>query len=141
MGYRSHVAFIIKLNSVQDRDALWMLFANSDDAGKRELAEDVQHTYAEPFITYEHDSIKWYDGYDFVQAANEMMRQAVALFNGCWRFVRVGEDNDDNHEDEGGENADELWDYINLVRVVETSFPTLADTSSASSSTPETSTI
>jgi hypothetical protein len=141
MGYRSHVAFIIKFHSIQDRDALWMLFANSDSEGKQQMAKAVQHEYAEPFITYEHTDIKWYEGYDFVQAAEEMMSQAVELFNACWRFVSVGEDNNDNEEKEDGENADELWDYINLVRTVETSFPHLADTSSASSSTPVTSTI
>lgn len=141
MGYRSHVAFIIKFKSTQDRDALWMLFANSDSEGKREIAQAVLHEYAEPFITYEHPDIKWYEGYGFVDAANEMMSQAVELFNACWRFVSVGEDNNDNEERDDGENADELWDYINLVRSVETDFPHLADTSSASSSTPVTSTI
>jgi hypothetical protein len=117
-----------------------MLFANSDDEGKQEIAKAVEHRYAEPFITYEHPDIKWYEGYSFVDAAEKMMSDAVEMFNACWRFVSIGEDIDDNCEKEDGENADALWDFINLVRTVETSFPALADNLSASSSTPETST-
>jgi hypothetical protein len=141
MGYRSHVSFAIMFDNVQDRDALWMLYANSDDEGKQEIAQAVEHRYAEPLITYEHEDIKWYEGYAFVLAAEAMMSDAVELFKANWRFVRIGEETDDIEEKEDGDNGSDLWDMINVVRAVDTNFPALADNVSASSSTPETSTI
>lgn len=140
MGYRSQVAFIIKFNSIQDRDALWMLYANSNDEAKQEIAKAVEHRYAKPFITYGHEDITWYEGYAFVDAVDSMLSDAAEMFNASWRFVRIGEDIDDTVETEGGDAAHDLWDYLNVVRYAKVNFPDLADNVSASSSTPETST-
>ena len=137
MGYRSQVAFIIKFKSTQDRDAMWMLYANSDDAQKQEVAQELEHSYSEPLITYQHDDIKWYEGYEFVTAAHSFMDEAKALFEANYRFIRIGE----NYEDIEVQDEDydgDLWDYIDVHRSVDTSFPPLADEVSASSSTPVT---
>ena len=44
MGYRSQVAFIVKFKSTQDRDAMWMLYANNDDEHKKEVAQELEHS-------------------------------------------------------------------------------------------------
>jgi hypothetical protein len=140
MGYRSQVAFIVKFKNTQDRDALWMLYANSDDEGKKEMAQEMEHQYKDPIVTFQHDDIKWYEGYPFVSAAHAFMGDAYEMFNASWRFVRVGEDYNDV-DVQGQDDDGDLWDYVDVHRTVNTSFPPLADTSSASSSTPVTSTI
>lgn len=137
MGYRSQVAFIVKFKNTQDRDAMWMLYANSDDKAKQEVAQELEHRYAEPIVTFQHDDIKWYEGYEFVKAADSFMNEAKELFEANYRLVRIGE----NYEDIEVQDEDydgDLWDHIDVQRSISISFPPLADEVSASSSTPVT---
>jgi hypothetical protein len=117
---------------------MWMLYANSDNEGKQNIAQAMEHRYAEPIVTYEHCDIKWYEGYAFVDAAHEFMREANEMFEAAYRFVRIGEEDNDIEVNEGGEDRSYLYDMVYPVSSININFPPLADTSSASSSTPVT---
>ena len=133
MGYRSQVAFVVKFKSTQDRDAMWMLYANSDDAQKQEVAQELEHRYAEPIITYQHDDIKWYEGYEevtnFERFWDSFRDLADAEMNGdepqgdepvhwACEFIRLGENTDDIEE---RSSSDAEW-LLQVSRVIEDNY-------------------
>ena len=135
MGYRSQVTFVVRFNSTQDRDAMWTLYANCDDQYKRDVAQYLEHRYAEPIVTFSESDWKWYPDYAFVKAAHLFMDEAVEMFNASWRFVRIGEEDNDIEVTENGDDCSDLYHMVYPVSTIEIYFPDLADTVSASSST------
>jgi hypothetical protein len=50
-----------------------------------------------------------------------MMRDATELYDAEWRFVRIGEETTDIEVQEEG-NEFELWEYVDPVSSIRTSF-------------------
>lgn len=135
MGYRSQVTFVVQFANTQDRDAMWTLYAACDDEAKRDVAQHLEHRYAEPIVTFSEVDWKWYPEYKFVKWAHQFMDDAVEMFNASWRFVRIGEEDNDIEVTENGDDCSDLYDMVYPVSSIKIYFPPLADTSSASSST------
>ena len=126
MGYRSDVAYVIKFNDIETRDNFVTLMLAKNDKWITQALDECEYRYDDdPVITFETNSVKWYDTYDEVIAHNALMHEAVHIYGGekggRFRFISVGEDGaeDFNESDDEGD----LYEYITTVHAVQTSFP------------------
>lgn len=123
MGYTSDVAYVIKFDDIEKRDAFVSLMLAKNEQHITEALDEVKHDYKkDPIITFTADSVKWYDSFPDVDAHHQLMDNAAHLFDGEYRFVRVGENHDDIEIDEHTEAYD-LWEYVDPVRSIQTLFP------------------
>ena len=125
MGYRSDVAYVIKFNDIETRDNFVTLMLAKNDKWITQAIDECEYRYNDdPVITFEMNSIKWYDTFDEVIAHRKLLTEAVEIYKekgGRYRFISVGEDGAedfDENDDEG-----DLYDYITTVHAVQTSFP------------------
>jgi hypothetical protein len=125
MGYRSEVAYVIRFK----------------DKAMRELFVSMQRAKADPHINealnelleiedcllgYHADCVKWYEEYEGVKAHETLMSDSIDMFNQDeditgWRFVRLGEEAEDNIQEEDG-NSDDLYEYVDWYRGMNLSF-------------------
>ncbi len=125
MGYRSDVAYVIKFDDIETRDNFVTLMLAKNDKWITQAIDECEYRYNDdPVITFEMNSVKWYDTFDEVIAHRKLLTEAVEIYKekgGRYRFISVGEDGAedfDENDDEG-----DLYDYITTVHAVQTSFP------------------
>jgi hypothetical protein len=122
MGYRSEVAYVIKFNDIAQRDAFVTLMLAKNDPIVTEAINDTTHEQTDdPVITFRAGDVKWYASFPDVQVHHQMIREATELYEAEWRFVRIGEDSNDIEVQEEG-NEFELWEYVDPVSSIRTSF-------------------
>jgi len=126
MGYRSDVAYVIKFDDIETRDNFVTLMLAKNDKWITQALDECEYGYDEdPVITFETQSVKWYDSYDDVKAHHAMMREAVHIYGeekgGRYRFIAVGEDGEESCDENDSEG--DLYEYITTVHAVQTSFP------------------
>ena len=127
MGYRSHVAYVIRFETVEQRDAFVELVKHRND-DMSEAIRECETRYEQPIITFETEDVKWYSDYKDVKAHNAMLDWAVELYKGSgYRIVQVGEDGAEDIN-EGGDDCAELYDYIYTSHSVNTEFPAIKST-------------
>lgn len=123
MGYCSDVAYVIKFDAIEKRDNFVTLMKMKNEPAITEALEETKYDYkTDPIITFEAQNQKWYESYPDVQAHHQLMDGAANLFDGEYRFVRVGENYDDVEIQEQQEVHD-LWYYVDPVRSIQTDFP------------------
>ena len=123
MGYRSDVAYVIKFDDIQTRDAYVTLMLGHADKAVREAIEECGYDDTrDPIITFKEDSVKWYPSYAEVAAHSFIYENAHELGMGSYRFVSIGEDGQEECETETIHDGHELWDYINTRHELVTSF-------------------
>lgn len=122
MGYRSDVAYVIKFDSIEHRDNFVTLMKMKNEQALTEALEETTYDHkTDPIITFECQSVKWYESFPDVQAHHQLMDGAANLFDGEYRFVRVGENHDDVEVQEQGDHYD-LWEYVDPVTSIRTNF-------------------
>ena len=127
MGYRSHVAYVIRFDNTDQRDEFVQLVKHRND-DMSEAINDCETRYEEPIITFEADDVKWYESFDDVRAHHAILDWAVELYKEAgYRIVQVGEDGAEDIN-EGGDDAADLYDYIYTSHSVITEFPLLKST-------------
>jgi hypothetical protein len=125
MGYRSEVAYVIRFKNKAMRELFVNLQqAKADKHINEALSELVE--VEDCLLGYHADHVKWYDEYDGVKAHETLMHDSIDMFNQDedivgWRFVRLGEESDDNVQEEGG-NSDELYEYVDWHKSMSLSF-------------------
>ena len=125
MGYRSEVAYVIRFANKEMRELfVSMQRAKADPAINEALNELAE--IEDCLLGYHADHVKWYDGYEGVKAHETLMSDSIDMFNQDedivgWRFVRLGEESDDNIQEEDG-NSDELYEYVDWYRGMNLSF-------------------
>lgn len=126
MGYRSDVAYVIRFETVEQRDTFVQLVKHRNDDWTHAILE-CETEYEEPFITFETSDVKWYSDYEDVRAHNALMEWAVELYEGAgYRIIQLGEDGQEECN-QGGE-CDDLWDYLYTSHSLNTEFPLLKST-------------
>jgi hypothetical protein len=73
-----------------------------------------------PVLLLEMDDIKWYESFWFVKFTTEMQEECVNR-GGGYRFIRLGEESDDQEINEGNhENFDDFngYDYLDISREI-----------------------
>lgn len=126
MGYRSDVAYVIGFGSMDERNAFIELVKHKED---KEMAGALNECACEdkdrPLITFRCDDVKWYESYPDVQGHTRLMNYATEVFEGTagWRFVRVGEENNDVEINEDGcteirvgDHCIELYEILDVPR-------------------------
>jgi len=125
MGYRSDVAYVIKFDDIETRDNFVTLMLAKNDKWITQALDECEYRYDDdPVITFEMNSIKWYESFDDVKAHRQLMHEAVAIYKekgGRYRFISVGEDGHEEFDEDDDEG--DLYDYITTVHAVQTSFP------------------
>ncbi len=125
MGYRSDVAYVIKFDDIETRDNFVTLMLAKNDKWITQAIDECEYRYNDdPVITFEMNSIKWYDTFDEVIAHRKLLTEAVEIYKekgGRYRFISVGEDGAEDFDESDDEG--DLYDYITTVHAVQTSFP------------------
>jgi hypothetical protein len=125
MGYRSEVAYVIRFANREMRQTFINIQrAKADKHINEALSELVE--VEDCLLGYHADHVKWYEGYEGVEAHHTLMKDSIDMFNQDedivgWRFVRLGEESDDNVQEEDG-NSDELYEYVDWHKSMSLSF-------------------
>jgi len=77
-------------------------------------------------LGYHADWVKWYDEYEDVKAHQQLLTDAIEVFNEDeeqtgYRFIRLGEEDDDNNVEEEGA-SDDLYEYVGWTKHLSVSF-------------------
>lgn len=125
MGYRSDVAYIIKFDDIETRDNFVTLMLAKNDKWITQALDECEYGYQDdPIITFEAQSVKWYKGYDDVEAHRALMLSATQIYRekgGRYRFIGVGEDGAEDYDED--DNEGDLYEYITTRHEVVTDFP------------------
>ena len=125
MGYRSHVAYIIKFDDIQTRDNFVTLMLAKNNPALTQAINECEYGYKDdPIITFEAEDVKWYSDFEDVKAHHTLMDEAVEIYKhkkGRYRFVAVGEDGAEDFQELDDEG--DLYDYVTTIHQVQTSFP------------------
>jgi len=123
MGYRSDVAYVIKFKTIEERDAyVTYMSAKNDEHIKQALTEVDFSDKEDPIITFKTEGVKWYDGFEDVEAHRWIYRHAHELEVASFRFIAVGEDGNEEYEEKEIEGIDGLYEYLYSIHRIETSF-------------------
>jgi hypothetical protein len=125
MGYRSEVAYVIRFANKEMRELFVSLQRAKADPHINEALNELSEV-EDCLLGYHADHVKWYEGYKGVEAHETLMSDSIDMFNQDedivgWRFVRLGEETDDNIQEEAG-NSDELYEYVDWYRGMNLSF-------------------
>lgn len=133
MGYRSNTAYVIRFKNKEQCDAFIHLQLAKADKWITEAIGELTRV-EDNVLGFHHEHVKWYDDYEDVKAHKTLLSDAINLFNETptgeeipydeqagYRFVRLGEEDDDNVVEEEG-NAEQLYEYIEWYRNIEVSF-------------------
>ena len=127
MGYRSDVAYVIRFNTTEQRDAFVEVVKHRNDEDLTQALIECETEYEEPIITFEVHDVKWYSDYKDVKAHLALIKWAVELFEGAgFRLIELGEDG--KEEVHQGGTDDDLWDYLYTSHSINTEFPALKST-------------
>jgi hypothetical protein len=123
MGYRSEVAYVIKFDDKQTRDAyVTLMLANDSKLIKQAIEECDYDNERDPIITFHAEDVKWYDSYEEVRAHTFIYRNARELGMGSFRFLAVGEDGKEDFEEDTLHDGHALYDYIYAEHSLRTNF-------------------
>lgn len=121
MGYRSDVAYKMWFDNIEVRNAyIDMVLARTEPLLEEALGEcDI--AVGQPYITFEVQSVKWYDGFDDVESHLRLLRLGEEWFPDSYGALlrRIGEDLDDIETDEFGTHALLEHDEIEVRRSLE----------------------
>jgi len=121
MGYRSDVAYVVKFESIEKRDAYVALcLAKNDEWITKAMEDCVYDNEKDPIITFKATDVKLYHDFPAVTAHRFIYQQARELDMGGYRFVAIGEDGQEDYDEEDMDF--DLSDYIYAVHKLETSF-------------------
>lgn len=134
MGYMSNVAYVIRFKDKAQCDTFINLQIAKADKYITEAIGEL--TRVEDNVLGFHSScVKWYDDYEDVKAHHTLMSDTLKWFSegvaysreipydeqAGYRFIRLGEEDEDNTVEEGG-NGEGLYEYIEWYRNIEVSF-------------------
>ena len=132
MGYRSEVAYVIRFKDKEQRQTFINLQRAKADKHINEALDEMVEV-EDNMLGYHAEHVKWYDDYPEVKAHETLMKDTIALFGdenpdtpdydqqAGYKFIRLGEEQEDNIDEEGG-NSEELYNYVDWYRAVNVSF-------------------
>lgn len=113
MGYRSDVAYTITFRDKATLNEFIALVMLKGEVERKALGECQIVVDADKFceVNFYNQSVKWYDSYPEVVAHEWLLDFAAERFepNAAYRFIRIGEELEDNEDKYGG--VDELIDW------------------------------
>ena len=124
MGYRSDVAYAIQFKDADTLKEFVGLHAINEDTREAlqectlALEEDPNDT---PALMFNESDVKWYDSFEEVQAHDKLLDSVDEAFSdrAGYHFLRIGEDDDDNEQKDGGHRELIPWDAFSFRRFIE----------------------
>lgn len=97
MGYRSDVAYVIRFDKEETLREFAALVSLKGEHERSALNECIVQFDDFPELCFEATDVKWYDSYEDVQAHQALLDFASNEFGDrcAYRFIRIGEDDDD----------------------------------------------
>lgn len=121
MGYRSDVAYVIKFNTIEGRDAfVSLMLAKNEDLLTQAINETTHDGADDPIITFKADNVKWYNHYSDVAVHHNLLNAAHDLYEARYRLVAIGEDGAEECLQQDDEY--ELDNYVSSVHQLVTNF-------------------
>ena len=125
MGYRSEVAYVIRFANKEMRQTFINLQRAKADKHINEALDELVEV-EDDMLGYHADWVKWYDEYEDVKAHQQLLTDAIEVFNEDeeqtgYRFIRLGEEDDDNNVEEEGA-SDDLYEYVGWTKHLSVSF-------------------
>lgn len=125
MGYRSEVAYVIRFKDKEMRELFVSLQRAKADKHINEALDELVEV-EDDMLGFHADWVKWYDGYEDVKAHQQLLTDAIEVFNkdedqAGYRIVRLGEEDNDNEVAEEGA-SDDLYEYVGWTRQLSISF-------------------
>jgi hypothetical protein len=132
MGYRSNTAYVIRFKNKEHCDAFINIQLAKADKWITEAINELTRV-EDNVLGWHEEHVKWYDDYEDVKAHKILMSDAINLFGednpeceayddqAGYRFVRLGEEDDDNNVEEEG-NSEQLYEYIEWYRKLDVEF-------------------
>lgn len=119
MGYRSEVGYVIQFKDVENLKKFVGIHAI--DEHTREALNECDVSIPDLELRFTAQDVKWYESFDDVQAHEALL--AFLDDDSCgiqagYRFIRVGEDDDDNEHKYGGDDEYIPWGAIGLHRSI-----------------------
>jgi len=122
MGYRSEVAYVIQFDDMETKQE-WVAIAKLHPTYSQALKEckfvdDMDKDYISAYFAH----VKWYDTFDDVKCHTAMLDAIAEDANEHVnaRFIRIGEDQDDNEDNAYGENGYDIEMYMH--RSIDTTY-------------------
>ena len=118
MGYYSEVAICMAFEDDEKRDAFWEVVRLRKDEMAKQLENHCAKDDRMPWITFHHESIKWYDIFPEIQAYDDLMKLCLEC-GGAYRFMRLGENDDDIETRDEASEDDKVeipWDAFCMER-------------------------
>lgn len=130
MGYRSEVAWVLRFSSAEKLESYVNLLRYKHDEHIDRALREIQQAGCEEdyLLCFYGDYLKWYEEFPEVKAHHFIMEHAVELYEDDpdagvgWRFLRVGEEQNDIEETSGG-NDEDLWQYIYTSTTISNNLP------------------
>ena len=120
MGYRSDVAYAIQFKDHEALKEFVALHAINEDT-RHALNECALSDDDQPALLLKAEDVKWYDSFEDVQAHNKLLDSVDEAFDdrAGYHFLRIGEDDDDNEQKDGGCRELIPWDAFSFRRFIE----------------------
>mgnify|MGYP006279381319 FL=1 len=118
MGYRSEVKYVVSFKDPEQRAQFEQLVKHKGDEQLAQALDELD--VCGRYLVARFDGVKWYPSYEDVQAHHKLMGYAREVFedDAAWRFVRIGEEDNDIEVDSDDPN-DDLWEILYPVRSIE----------------------
>jgi hypothetical protein len=130
MGYRSDVAYKIWFDTEDNLDAfIGMVLASDNELlakalGECEIGFEECYDGLRPVISFEAESVKWYDDAPDAVMHHKLLCFAAEVFgdeNCGARFIRMGENDDDVSFEDMGNDSFIVFDSLYVQRTLECS--------------------
>ena len=120
MGYRSDVKYVIVFPSVEKRDEFLVKQKMLGDRYIQQAVNQLEVLEDKPVVRFHADGWKWYESYPEVRAHIVLCDIAAETYGAAWRFVRIGEDDEDidveQHDADDMRGMIDPWELLHLVR-------------------------
>lgn len=126
MGYRSDVGFVIRVDTdcpnpeEKFKELIGKIKLVGDDffSGWEKECYGWGKQDGHWMFSFFTNDVKWYEHYPGVATTEQILNLAREIPFISWRFVRMGENEEDVEYQDHGEQAHELHDYIHAVRYI-----------------------
>ena len=132
MGYYSDITIAVAFASKEDMDEVLAVYAMLPEVQKHNILKEYWERREDNILLYTHDSVKWYENFEDVQAVERIMSLVEEFHEQrnmpfAWHKIRIGEEPNDIEYDEahGGDDCElmeKLWEGMRLTRYVELDF-------------------
>lgn len=124
MGYRSDVAYIIRVETPKVKEFVALVRLKGGFIYSALGECDLHYCSEVSDFCFSAEDIKWYGGYEDVDGHNSLLEFIADDYNeyAAYRFIRVGENDDDVETLVGGNSDLDPWEELHIVRHINVPF-------------------